>query len=238
MTIHIVPILRDNYCYLIEGSNKECIIVDPGQTKPVQAAIESAHLRPTLILNTHHHADHVAGNKELKDAYQIPVIVPEEEFHRIPHADKGVSDGETIEQSGIKLNVIATPGHTYGHVSFYAPDLNALFCGDVIFSLGCGRLVEGTPSQMWGTLDRLKKLPPATQIYGGHEYTEQNGAFALRENPGHPPLAARMDEVKKLRTNAQPTFPVTLAQELETNPFLMAGSEQEFAELRAAKDKF
>ncbi len=236
--IHIVPILRDNYCYIIEGDNKECIIVDPGQTGPVEAAILLHGLVPTLILNTHHHADHVAGNQHLRDLYSIPVAGPKAEAHLIPKLNKLLSDGDVIEQSAITLQVIATPGHTLGHVVFHDAAGNNLFAGDTIFSMGCGRLMEGTADDMWASLQKLKSLPPQTNIYCGHEYTESNGAFALHAYPGNQFIPARMTEVKKLRLNDLPTLPVTLEMELNTNPFLLAQTPDVFAALRKEKDSF
>lgn len=236
--VHLVPILRDNYCYLIEGDNKECIIVDPGQTRPVEVAIEQLGLTPTLIINTHHHADHVAGNNDLKTRYNISVIGPKAEMSLIPNIDKGLEERDVVEQSGITLHVISTPGHTNGHISFYCAEADALFCGDVIFSMGCGRLMEGTAEDLWHSIGRLEQLPPQTNIYCGHEYTESNGIFALACFPDNADIQARVAEVKKLRMNNLPTIPVTMALELKTNPFLLAKELPHFTELRLRKDTF
>ena len=236
--IHIVPVLRDNYCYIIEGENKACIIVDPGQVKPVELFIAQHGLRPTLILNTHHHADHVAGNAELKTLYNVPIHGPKAEAALIPHMTHGLSEGDVVTQDGITLTVAETPGHTLGHIVFYCSEAHALFAGDTLFSMGCGRLLEGTPAQMYESLQRLKALPPETEIYCGHEYTQSNGEFALSVDPSNTHLAARMAEVKKLRTNNLPTIPVSLETELKTNPFLTANDLATFTERRAAKDNF
>lgn len=236
--IHIVPILRDNYCYIVEGSDKKCVIIDPGQTRPVISAIKDHGLTPVLILNTHHHADHVAGNKELKGEYGIDVLGPEAEMASIPNIDKGIKPGTVIVRAGLGFKVLSTPGHTNGHVSFYEEASKSLFCGDVIFSMGCGRLMEGTATDMWNSLQTLKSLPQDTNIYGGHEYTEANGRFALHLLPENDAIKARMKEIGILRGNDLPTFPTTLAQELMTNPFLMARNVEDFAYFREQKDNF
>ncbi len=234
--IHIVPTLRDNYAYIVEGENKDVLIIDPGQVKPVDAFIQQHDLNPVLILNTHHHADHVAGNAELKAKYNIPIIAPKAELKLIPHATKGVEEGDIIEQSGITFDVIETPGHTNGHVVFYSKAMNALFSGDTLFSMGCGRLLEGSAEDLFASLQKIKSLPLNTQIYCGHEYTKSNGDFALSVDPGNADLAARMKDVARLRANNMPTIPVTLETELKTNLFLRADSTKNFAEFRLRKD--
>lgn len=236
--IHTIPILRDNYAYIIEGDNKECMIVDPGQVAPVTHFITDNGLSPVLILNTHHHADHVAGNADLQALYHIPVIGPKAEMPLIPHIDKGVREGDVVEQSGIALHVIDTPGHTQGHIVFFEPTIPALLAADTLFSMGCGRLMEGTADQMFTSLQKLKSLPPATQIYCGHEYTKDNGDFAAHMEPDNMDIAARRAEVSKLRQNNLPTIPVTLETELKTNPFLRTDDTKKFAELRLRKDSF
>lgn len=236
--IHIVPILRDNYCYLIEGADKSCIIVDPGQVTPVDAHIAQHGLNPVLILNTHHHADHVAGNAELKAKYGIPVIGPSAEKAKIPHMDKGVAEGDVVEHSGVVLSALETPGHTKGHIVFYWKDKGALFSGDTLFSMGCGRLLEGSAAEMFASLHKLKSLPPETEIYCGHEYTRSNGDFALSLEPDNHDIIERMKEVAKLRTNNRPTLPATLAVEMKTNPFLRSADVAEFARRRTQKDNF
>ncbi len=236
--IHIVPILRDNYCYLLEGADKVCIIVDPGQVIPVESHIAQHGLKPVLILNTHHHADHVAGNAELKAKYGIPVTGPAAEKTKIPHMDKGVAEGDVIEQAGIALSVLETPGHTKGHIVFHWKDKHALFAGDTLFSMGCGRLLEGTAEDMFASLQKIKSLPPETEIYCGHEYTKANAAFAQFIEPDNNDIKERMKDVVKLQTNNLPTLPVTLAVELKTNPFLRSIDVGTFAERRRQKDNF
>lgn len=236
--VHIIPVLQDNYCYIVEGDDKRCIIIDPGQVKPVTAHVEQYGLSPSLILNTHHHADHVAGNAELKSLYHIPVLGPRTEEKMIPHLTGTFEPGDVLSEAGIDLHVIATPGHTMGHVVFYNADNNLLFSGDTLFSMGCGRLLEGSAEDMFKSLGILKSLPPETLIYCGHEYTESNGAFAASLGAENPALKARREEVRKLRLNNRPSLPVALSQELQTNPFLQADDVWQFASLRQRKDSF
>lgn len=236
--IHIIPVLRDNYCYIIEGKDRHCIIVDPGQVVPLTSFISHNGFIPTLILNTHHHADHVAGNADLKQRYGIPVFGPAKESGLIPHMDKGFEDGQNFSECGFHFDVIETPGHTNGHIVFYAPELQALFAGDTLFSMGCGRLIEGSADDMFTSLQKLKLLPEETGIYCGHEYTEANGFFAQTIEPDNADIKTRLIDVSKLRANGQPTLPVTLALELKTNPFLRTNEAKKFAELRLRKDQF
>lgn len=236
--VHIIPILKDNYAYAIEGVDRQCIIVDPGQVTPVQSFVMQTGLTPVAILNTHHHADHVAGNNELSRLYKIPVIGPEKEQSKIPSLTDGVKEGDVIYYAGVTLHVLETPGHTNGHAAFYDAENGNLFCGDTLFSMGCGRLIEGTPKQMFESLRKLCALPAKTLAYCGHEYTESNGRFALDADPQNDAVKKRMDEIKKLRQNNLPTLPVTIETELATNPFLRAADANEFAGLRARKDNF
>lgn len=236
--VHIIPVLRDNYSYVVEGDDKRCIIIDPGQVGPIDAFLRENELIPVMIINTHHHADHVAGNLELKSHYGIPVLAPARELALIPRADKGMKEGDVIEEAGLRFNVIETPGHTKGHIALYEPDLKALFAADTVFSMGCGRLMEGSAEEMFSSLQKLKTLPLDTLIYAGHEYTADNGRFALSVEPENQEIKIRMAEVTKLRGNNLPTYPVTLETELKTNPFLRAVDTKKFAELRLRKDSF
>lgn len=236
--IHIIPILRDNYSYLIEGADNKCLIVDPGQVTPIESHIRLHGLAPVAILNTHHHADHVAGNAELKQKFNIPVIGPKAEQTKIPQIDKGLSEGDTFSDINIDLTILETPGHTKGHIAFYWKDEDALFCGDTLFSMGCGRLLEGTAEDMFSSLQKLKHLPPQTNIYCGHEYTKANGEFAISVEPGNQHIQMRLKEAGLQQTNGRPTLPVTLESELNTNPFLRAPDVARFADLRKQKDTF
>jgi len=236
--IHIIPVLTDNYCYLIEGNDKECLIVDPGEFTPVTNYITAHTLKPVMILNTHHHGDHVGGNAELANAYNIPVNGPEFERAKIPLMTKGLKEGDIVTQSGLTLKVIETPGHTKGHIILYVPAFNALFSGDTLFSMGCGRLFEGTPADMFDSLQKIKSFPPETNIYCGHEYTKANGNFALHLDPENIDIIRRMKDVETSRAANRPTIPVTLGEELKTNPFLRAQTLEEFTRIRSLKDHF
>jgi len=236
--IHIIPILNDNYCYIFEGAGKSCFIIDPGEASPVDAYIRKNGLLPAGILNTHHHGDHTGGNADLVKTFDIPVTVPEREFTRIQTATGSVREGDIIDVFGISLSVIETPGHTKGHIVFYCAEENALFSGDTLFSLGCGRVLEGTMTEMFQSLQKIKNLPPETRIYCGHEYTLSNGKFALSVDAQNAELQIRINEAQKLRDSGRPTLPVTLESELKTNPFLRAKFVEEFTALRRAKDSY
>jgi hydroxyacylglutathione hydrolase len=210
-----------------------------------------------LILNTHHHSDHVAGNAKLQQEFGAPVIGPSKEAHPIEGLSRGVEEGAVVTFSDIKGRVLSIPGHTAGHVAYYFPELKALFCGDTLFSLGCGKLLEGTSADLWGSLVKLRALPDDTMIYAGHENTERNAKFALALDGKNPDLLKRAEEVAALRKKGKPTLPVSLAQEKKTNPFLRiddpdfklllnkkgfpaldADPAAMFGALRSAKDQF
>lgn len=237
MNITLVPILNENYSYILE-SGGEVAVVDPGEPAPIEYELEQQGLRPSFILNTHHHTDHIAGNKQLQKKYEAKIIAPALEQKRIPDIDKGVSDGESFMLGNEKISIIGTPGHTKGHICFYAKESAALFCGDTLFSMGCGRLFEGTPEQMWESLQKIMALPDHTQIYCAHEYTQKNGEFCLAIEPDNANLIERMNEVKKLRANGQPTIPSSLGTEKKTNVFLRSGKAAAFAQLRRLRDSF
>ncbi len=223
--ISVIPILIDNYAYIVQGRNNECVIIDSGESEPILEFIHGKGLTPTAILSTHHHGDHIGGNKELMNHFDIPEFL---DFF-------GKNE---ITQAGITFKIIQTPGHTKEHVVFYAEELNALFSGDTLFSMGCGRLLNGTAEEMFQSLQKIKRLPPQTQIYCGHEYTKSNGEFSLHIEPENADIIQRMEDVLALRRQNKPTLPVTLETELKTNPFLRAQSTAEFAVLRLQKDSF
>ncbi|GAK32167.1 hydroxyacylglutathione hydrolase [Iodidimonas nitroreducens] len=242
-----------NYVYLLrENQSGHVAVVDPGWAAPVIKALEKRGWTPDVILLTHHHADHIGATKELKDRYQARVIAPDAERHRIPHADEWVREGESVHIGEARGEVIALPGHTLGHVAYHFPKEKALFCGDTLFSLGCGRLFEGTAAQMWQSLSKLAALPDETLMCCAHEYTEANGRFALTIEPGNKALHTRMNEVKALRLEGQPTVPSNIGIERATNPFLRphspeirahfgmesANDAEIFGAIRKAKDSF
>lgn len=228
MRISILPILTDNYTYILEQSGK-AIVIDPGEAAPVIRYLDQNALTLTHILCTHHHGDHVGGVMELKTLTNATVIGPKEQIKGI---DIFVKQGDRVEG----FEVIETPGHTLGHVCYYAP--GTLFSGDTLFSMGCGRLFEGTAQDMWASLQKLSALPDDTNIYCGHEYTQSNGRFCLSIEPDNADIIQRMAEVADLRSAGKPTLPVTIATEKATNVFLRAESPEIFAELRRLKDSF
>ena len=250
--IHI-PVLNDNYIYLIHDPvSGETAVVDPALARPVLDVLHEKGWRLTYILNTHHHGDHVGGNLELKKKTGCTIVAGHFDRNRIPGIDIGVSENDQISLGRRVGSVIFTPGHTSGHVVYHFAEDHALFCGDTLFVMGCGRLFEGTTEQMWHSLQKLKALPASTRIYCAHEYTQTNGRFALSVEPDNRQLVQRMDEVDQLRARWVPTVPSTIAQELSTNPFFredspalqkhinMSGEAplRVFAETRKLKDQF
>lgn len=249
MQIEIVPCLTDNYAYLVK-SHDHCAVVDPSEAAPVKAALDRLGWRPGYILNTHHHNDHVGGNLELKKLYGAEIVGPGKDKARIPGIDTGVDEHSGWEFAGHEVRVLEVPGHTRGAITFVIE--GHAFTGDTLFALGCGRLFEGDAAMMWQSLSKLAALPDATKIYCGHEYTENNGRFALTIEPGNAVLKARMAEVKAARAKGQPTIPSTIGVEKETNPFLRpesaeirknlgmenAGDTAVFGEIRRRKDNF
>ena len=213
----------DNFGVLVhEAESGTTITIDAPAEEPILAALDEAGWTLTHVLTTHHHGDHVEANEALKARFHVEVIGPEKEKMKIPGIDRAVSGGQTIDVGGIAVEVIDTPGHTLGHVSYYMPQAQALFAADTLFSLGCGRLFEGDPAMMWESLKRLRELPGETLLYCGHEYTATNAKCALAVDPGNVALRERVGEVEELRREGQPTLPVLLEREKKTNPFLRA----------------
>jgi hydroxyacylglutathione hydrolase len=234
--IEIIPLLKDNYSYLVIDPEKNCIVIDPAQAAPVQSRIEKEDLTLKYILNTHHHGDHTAGNLDLKKMNDCEIVAPFAETARIENVDIAVREGDYFSFSDITARIIETPGHTSGHICFYFEALSALFCGDTLFSMGCGRLFEGTADEMWRSLEKIMKLPDDTKIYCGHEYTLSNGTFCLSVEPENQAIIERIEDVTALTERGKPSIPSTLEMEKQTNVFLRAGSATRFAELRALKD--
>lgn len=227
LQIEQIPCLSDNYVYLVhEPAQGLTAVVDPAETAPVLAALAAHGWRLTHILNTHHHYDHVGGNLELKAATGCKIVGPRADRERIPGLDEEVADGDTYAFGARTAKVFDVPGHTRGHIAYWFGEDAALFCGDTLFALGCGRLFEGTPVQMWDSLSKLRALPGDTRVYCAHEYTQSNGRFALSVEPGNAALVARMQEVDRRRAANEPTVPSRLAEELATNPFLRPDSAE------------
>ncbi len=235
-TITIIPVLKDNYSYVLTTGDGVTAVIDPGEAAPVIDYLDKHNLSCAYILNTHHHGDHIAGNQAIKDAFGATLIAPDAEKDKIGGVDRPVKDGERLRIGDEDIHVIATPGHTSGHVVFYLPRSNILFSGDTLFSMGCGRLFEGTPDEMWRSLEALMALPDETQIYCGHEYTLSNAAFCRTIEPDNPALLARIQQAEACRAENKPTIPVSLATEKATNIFLRARNAAHFADLRRQKD--
>jgi hydroxyacylglutathione hydrolase len=234
-----VPILTDNYAWLLrESDTGATAIVDPADAEPVIEAIEKAGGRLDLILLTHHHADHTAGTDQVRARFKCPVVGAVADRHRLPKLDEAVREGDTVRLGNATGQVIETPGHTRGQINFFFSDGDVLLSGDTLFSLGCGRLIEGTAEEMFSSLRKLAALPGDTQVCCGHEYTESNARFALAVDPDNKALHAFVAKVEQLRAAGQPSVPSRLADELKANPFLLAQDAASFGTLRAKKDKF
>jgi hydroxyacylglutathione hydrolase len=239
VTASPVPILKDNYAWLLRDSDTGATaIVDPADAQPIIEAIEIAGGRLDLILLTHHHADHIAGVDEVKARFGCPVVGASADRHRLPKLDQAVAEGDSVKLGDAVARVIETPGHTRGQINFFFPDGDILLSGDTLFSLGCGRLSEGTPEEMYGSLRKLAALPGDTKICCGHEYTESNARFALAVDPDNTALHTFVAKVEQLRAAGQPSVPSVLSDELKANPFLLAPDAASFASLRAKKDRF
>jgi len=225
--------LSDNYAYILHDSTSGLTcVVDPSEAAPVSAALKQMNLPLNYILNTHHHFDHVGGNAELKAEFGAKIVGPKADENRIPGIDIALSDGDVFDMDGEEVRVIHTPGHTSGHCAFYLPQSGAVFTGDTLFSLGCGRLFEGTAAQMHESLSKLSNLPDDTRVYCGHEYTQSNAKFAVHVDPTNADLQQRVKEIDHLRSAKQPTIPTTIGLEKATNPFLRANDASIRSNLR------
>ena len=221
--IHLFPCLQDNFGVLLHDSESGATAaIDAPEAAAVEAALKATGWRLSDILVTHHHADHTGGIAELKQKYSCRVVAPFGEAARIPMVDATVRENDKVKVGSLEARVFETPGHTAGHISYFFPADKVAFVGDTLFSIGCGRVIEGTPEMMWQSLLKLRGLPDDTRIYCGHEYTKANIRFAKTIEPGNAALNAREAEVDKLLAAHKPTIPSTIGEEKAANPFLRA----------------
>jgi hydroxyacylglutathione hydrolase len=239
VSVQAVPMFSDNYAWLVrDGSTGAVGIVDPADADAVIRAVDASGGRLDTIFLTHHHPDHVAGTDEVRVRYGATVIGAAADAHRLPALDIAVREGDSVPFGAASAQVIETPGHTRGHIAFYIADGGLLFSGDTLFSLGCGRLFEGTAEEMFDSLRKLGALPADTLVCCGHEYTQSNARFAVTVEPDNAALLARAADVGRLRAGGQPTVPSLLGDELAENPFLRAETAAQLGEIRQAKDSF
>ena len=238
LEVTAVPAFTDNYIWLVRDEDSgETAVVDPGDAAP---ALEEAGRRDwaiTQIWNTHWHPDHTGGNEDIQAATGATITAPAE-AKRVSKVDCVVAEGDRVTAAGAEAVVWNIPAHTAGHIAYYFKEEGMIFVGDTMFAMGCGRLFEGTPEQMYANMQRIAALPENVRIYCGHEYTLANARFAAHTDPTNAAITARLEEVAALRDAETITLPTTVAQERETNPFVRATNEEEFARLRSAKDSF
>jgi hydroxyacylglutathione hydrolase len=250
---HLFRCLKDNYGVLLHDQDSGATAaIDAPEAAQVEAALKETGWRLTDILVTHHHGDHTAGIAELKDRHHCRVVAPQNEAAKIPLVDETVREGDKVSVGKLLANIIETPGHTAGHISYWFHGDKLVFAGDTLFSIGCGRVIEGTPEMMWASLLKLRDLPNDTKIFCGHEYTLANIKFAQTIEPNNRALTARAEEAARQIAAGSPTIPTTIEQEKAANPFLRAdlpevavsvglggrSAAQVFAEVRARKNKF
>ena len=239
MKIKIIPCLQDNYSYLIiDKENSTACVIDPSEADPIIEYLEDNKIKLKFILNTHHHYDHVGGNQKLKEKYGASVIGYKGDKKRIPGIDILVNDQDTWVHKNFEAKIIHVPGHTLGHICFYFYKNESVFTGDTLFSLGCGRIFEGTYVQMFDSLMKLKKLPSNTKVFCGHEYTLQNSKFCIVHDDNNKNLKTKINDIKiKLKAGLS-TIPSTIKDELECNIFLRSNNVETFSKLRDLKDNF
>ncbi len=253
LEIRQIPCLSDNYGYLVRDRATGAVAaIDTPDPEAINAALARVGWRLTHILNTHWHPDHAGGNLALKERWGCRIVGPRGEAEKIPGLDEAVGEGDAVMLGASRAVVHDTPGHTRGHIIYHFADDGAAFVGDVIFALGCGRLFEGTADQMWTSLGTIAAMAPETTLYCAHEYTQSNARFAVTVDPGNAALAQRFAEINAKRARGEPTVPMTVAEELATNPFLRANDLRVrqavglanapvvdvFAEVRRRKDNF
>ena len=239
MIIEIIKCLQDNYSYLIiDETNNTACVVDPSESQPIIDYLKNKNINLKYILNTHHHFDHIGGNKELKKKYNSIVVGYKHDAERIPEIDIRLENNEIWKNDNFVAKIIHVPGHTKGHICFHFYNEKLLFTGDSLFSLGCGRVFEGTNEQMFGSLNKFKAMPLDTQIYCGHEYTLNNSKFCIKYDPENLNLQKKIYHIEIKLNNSLPTIPSTLKEEMDCNIFLRAKDVKTFSKLRDLKDNF
>ncbi len=253
MKILTVKCLKDNYSYIVFNEKSLfAVVIDPSESEPIINEIKRNNLKLKYIFNTHHHYDHVGGNLKLKEKYRCKVVGYEKDKDRIPEIDIGLKDNQKWKNELFECEILHVPGHTAGHICIYIEKINALFTGDTLFSLGCGRIFEGTYTEMFNSLNKMKKFPKKTKIYCGHEYTKKNSDFCLSIDTNNSKLRHKIDKIKNDIKLDKPTIPSTLEDELECNIFLRADNLEiqkqlginssdpieTFTKLRELKDNF
>jgi len=239
MRVEIIPCLQDNYSYLIiDDSNNSACVVDPSEASPIINFLENKSINLKYILNTHHHFDHIGGNKDLKKKFGSIVVGFKEDPNRIPEIDILLEDNQIWKAENFTAKIIHVPGHTTGHICFHFFQEKLVFTGDTLFSLGCGRIFEGTYKEMFESLNKIKSLPEETKIYCGHEYTLNNSKFCIKHDFENLNLKKKIENLKKQIGDGMPTIPSTIKDELECNIFLRANNLESFSKLRDLKDNF
>ena len=239
MRIEIIRCLQDNYSYLvIDDSNKIACVIDPSEANPIINCIEKNEVELKYILNTHHHYDHIGGNLELKRKYNSKIVAFIGDKDRIPDVDILVHDNQVWKADNFEAKIYHIPGHTSVHIAFHFFNEKKIFTGDTLFSLGCGRIFEGTFKQMFNSLSKIKELPQETEVYCGHEYTLQNSNFCIQQDSENSKLKKKILKIKQKLKNGLPTMPTILREELECNIFLKAKNIETFSKLRDLKDNF
>tara|TARA_Y100000992_G_scaffold295956_1_gene257564 strand:+ start:268 stop:987 length:720 start_codon:yes stop_codon:yes gene_type:complete len=239
MRVEIIPCLQDNYSYLIiDDSNNSACVVDPSEANPVINFLKNKDINLKYILNTHHHYDHIGGNKDLKKKFGSSVVGFKGDADRIPEIDILLEDNKIWKADNFIARIFHIPGHTSGHICFHFFQEKLIFTGDTLFSLGCGRIFEGTYKQMFNSLNKIKSLPKETKIYCGHEYTLNNSKFCITYDPNNLNLKNKIENIKKKIKDGLPTIPSTIKDELDCNIFLRTNNLESFSKLRDLKDNF
>ena len=238
MLVETIRCLEDNFSYILIDQNKNACVIDPSESEPIINFVEKNNIKIKYILNTHHHYDHIGGNKEIKKKYNAKIVAYKNDLHRIPDVDISLKNNQIWTAENFKSKIIHIPGHTNGHICFFFEKEKIAFTGDTLFSLGCGRIFEGTYEEMFSSLKKLKELPKETKIYFGHEYTLKNSEFCLKYDKNNKRLQNKINEIKNKVNNNIPTVPSTIDDEIACNIFLRAKTLGEFSKLRDLKDNF